>query len=135
MGLNLFKITYAKIWDEKGEFLKNVKIKPKKKLFNYDDKSFNIKLKDASYYNDNKLFYNRRFYQYNVDCPDPIKINKKVEPLINSDDYNTMLETKQLKKLNELEKKGLFGNLDFKTILAIGAVIVVGYLILTGNLV
>jgi hypothetical protein len=135
MGFNLWRWTYAKIWDNNGEFIKNKRFNKNKKSFQLDDKTFNIKTKEGSFYDDNKLFYNRRFYQYNIDCPDPLKINSKVEPLINSTDYNTLLETRHLQKLNDVNKKGLFGNLDFKTILAIGAIIVVGYLLLTGNLV
>jgi hypothetical protein len=135
MGFNLWRWTYAKIWDNNGEFIKNKRFNRNKKSFQLDDKTFNIKTKEGSFYDDNKLFYNRRFYQYNIDCPDPLKINSKVEPLINSTDYNTLLETRHLQKLNDVNKKGLFGNLDFKTILAIGAIIVVGYLLLTGNLV
>jgi hypothetical protein len=135
MGFNLWRLTYAKIWDNNGEFIKNKRFNKNKKSFQLDDKTFNIKTKEGSFYDDNKLFYNRRFYQYNIDCPDPLKINSKVEPLINSTDYNTLLETRHLQKLNDVNKKGLFGNLDFKTILAIGAIIVVGYLLLTGNLV
>jgi hypothetical protein len=135
MGFNLWRWTYAKIWDNNGEFIKNKRFNKNKKSFQLDDKTFNIKTKEGSFYDDNKLFYNRRFYQYNIDCPDPLKINSKVEPLINSTDYNTLLETRHLQKLNDVNKKGLFGNLDFKTIIAIGAIIVIGYLILTGNLV
>ena len=135
MGLNLWQWTYAKIWDNNGEIFKNVRINKHKKQFNVGDKSFNIKTKEGSYYNDNKLFYNRRFYQYNIDCPDPLKLNEKVEPLINSTDYNTLLETKHLKSLNDINKGNWFKNLDFKTIIAVVGAVVVLYLLATGQLV
>jgi len=135
MGLRLWVSTYGKIWDNNGELIRNKKFNKNKKSFQVEDKTYNIDTQNGSYFDDNKFFYNRRFYQYNVDTPDPIKMNKKIEPLINATDYNTLIETKHLQKLNDVNKKGLFGNLDFKTILAIGAVIVAGYLMLTGNLI
>jgi len=44
MGFNLWRWTYAKIWDNNGEFIKNKRFNKNKKSFQLDDKTFNINL-------------------------------------------------------------------------------------------
>lgn len=132
MGLNLYRNFYASMWDENGEHINFVKFKRKSSTFKHNNKSYNVKLKDGSYYDDNRFFYNRRIYLYQHNCPDPIVMDEKKEPLIKAEVYNIMLETKQLQKLNEISKAGF--NLNFKQIVLGIAVLVGAYLLFTGQL-
>lgn len=123
-------ILYAKIWDEKGEYLGKCKIKRGDSTFNFKGKTFNIDLK-ASYYDIDLGVIKKRYYIYCVNRVEPVYINELDKSLMKPDDYNSMINTKQLKVLNNLSKSFKF---DMKTILIIGGVLVVGYLAVTGQL-
>lgn len=135
MGLLGFKLYYAKIFDENGQFVKNIWFPKFEKTFKYKSKSYNVKTKEASYYDAKGLLWDNRYYIYNISNPDPILLDKKAEPIIDPEMYNIQLENQTAKKLNDLAKGSWFKNLDFKTVITIGAVVVGAYLLLTGKLV
>lgn len=132
MSLTNIKLYYAKIFDEKGQFIKNQRFAPYNNVFSYKNKSYNIILKDISYFDIKGILWTNRYYFYNLSNPNPLILDKKCEPVLSPELYNIMLETTTAQKLNDLSKSKF--KLDFKIILLIGAIIVGGYLLLTGKL-
>jgi len=132
MSLTNIKLYYSKFFDEKGQFIKNQRFAPYSKVFSFKDKSYNVDLRDASYFDSKGILWTNRYFMYNLSNPDPLILNKKMEPIISPEIYNIMLETKTAQKLNDLSKPRF--NLNFKTLIIIGVVIVAGYLLATGKL-
>jgi hypothetical protein len=133
--MGFFKIYFAKMFDEKGEHIKDIQIKKFSKIFNFENKSYNIKLKNSSHFDTKGIFWDRRFFIYNISNPDPIILDKKAEPKIEPELYNIMLETETAKKLNNLSKKGFKDLLTLKNLLIASAIIVGIYLFSTGKLI
>ena len=137
--MGLVKQYIAQFWDKNGTFIKNKKFNRRKNSFKDGDNRYLIRLKEGSYYDRNNLAFgilDKRYYQYIEDVPEPLVIDKKdhIKTILSAEELNTMIETKQLKKANEMDKDGLLSKLDFKTILMIGAVILGAYLLITGQL-
>lgn len=137
--MGLIKQYIAQIWDKNGRFIKNKKFNRRKDSFKDGDNRYIIRLRQGSYYNRNNLalgLLDKRYYQYIEGVPEPIVMDKKdhIKTILSAEELNTMIETKQLKKANDMDKEGLLAKLDFKTILWIGAVILGVYLIATGQL-
>lgn len=137
--MGLVKQYIAQFWDKNGRFIKNKKFNRRKNSFKDGDNRYLIRLKEGSYYDRNNLAFgilDKRYYQYIEGVPEPLVIDKKdhIKTILSAEELNTMIETKQLKKANEMDKDGLLSKLDFKTILMIGAVILGAYLLITGQL-
>lgn len=60
-------------------------------------------------------------YFYNIDSPDPLVLDKKVEPKVNSALYDTMLDTSMLRELLAMSKSGF--KIELKHIVIAGLVI------------
>lgn len=135
--MGFFRLFFGQFWDEKGEFLKNVRFNKNNKTFSFSSKAYNIKLKDGSYFDKNGFLWDNRYYIYNKSCPDPILMDKKVQPQIDPEDYNTILETNHLKKLNDIGKENFLTNLlkDPKSLIIVAIFVVGLYLLLTGQLI
>ncbi|MFP4025965.1 MAG: hypothetical protein ACLFVR_15700 [Thiohalospira sp.] len=75
------------------------------------------------------------YYLYNINNPSPFKSNDKaLEPLLKANDFNQLFDTKVINDVNNVGK-GLFSNLDQKTlIMIIGGVLAIIYLIATGGI-
>jgi len=137
--MGLVKQYIAQFWDKNGKFIKNKKFNRRKNSFKDGDNRYLVRLKEGSYYDRNNLAFgilDKRYYQYIEGVPEPLVIDKKehIKTILSAEELNTMIETKQLKKANEMDKDGLLSKLDFKTILMIGAVILGAYLLITGQL-
>src|SRR6056297_1059503 len=137
--MGLVKQYIAQFWDKNGTFIKNKKFNRRKNNFKDGDNKYLIRLREGSYYNRNNLAFgilDKRYYQYIEGVPEPLVIDKKdhIKTILSAEELNTMIETKQLKKANEMDKDGLLSKLNFKTILMIGAVILGAYLLITGQL-
>ena len=137
--MGLVKQYIAQFWDKNGRFIKNKKFNRRKNSFKDSDNRYLIRLKEGSYYDRNNLAFgilDKRYYQYIEGVPEPLVIDKKdhIKTILSAEELNTMIETKQLKKANEMDKDGLLSKLDFKTILIIGAIILGAYLLITGQL-
>jgi len=137
--MGLVKQYIAQFWDKNGRFIKNKKFNRRKNSFKDGDNRYLIRLREGSYYNRNNLAFgilDKRYYQYIEGVPEPLVIDKKdhIKTILSAEELNTMIETKQLKKANEMDKDGLLSKLNFKTILMIGAVILGAYLLITGQL-
>lgn len=138
--MGLFRKYIAQFWDSNGKYIGNKSFNRRKKSFKFGENTYLIRLKQGSYYNRNNLVFglvDKRYYQYIEGVPEPLIMDKKdgIKTMLSAEELNTMIETKQLKKLNDLDKKGILGNLDMKQVILILAIIVGGYLALTGQLV
>ena len=122
--MGLVKQYIAQFWDKNGKFIKNKKFNRRKNSFKDGDNRYLVRLKEGSYYDRNNLAFgilDKRYYQYIEGVPEPLVIDKKehIKTILSAEELNTMIETKQLKKANEMDKDGLLSKLDFKTILMI----------------
>jgi hypothetical protein len=127
MGLRKYlRKEYACIKDDHGVTLDFVTIDRKKEIFRYGNLAYNVK-RDEMY--DLKiigLVITKVIYFYNVNNPNPLNFNKTsnaFEPVISPELYNRMLENEILIKLNTLSS-----GIDFKKILIILGICVLGYL-------
>lgn len=121
---------YACIKDDSGITIDFVKIDRTKEIFHYgtgeDKKTYNVK-RDEIY--DIKLIgfiITKRIYFYNVNNPMPLNFNKtsnSFEPIVSPRLYNRMIENEMLIKLNTLSS-----NIDYKMILIIAGLLLLGYL-------
>lgn len=139
--MGLFRKYIAEMWDTNGQHIKNVSFKKSDKKFKFRNGAYNIKLNDGSYSDRKGLLLDKRFYKYNVTYPDPLQMcnifenqQGRVSVKINPEDYNTLLETSQLKKINQADRMSLNDLLDPKYLIIAGAVIGGIYLILTGGI-
>lgn len=124
------------MFDDTGKFENIISIPNKERKFNYSNGAYNIKLKEGSYF-EKKNFWGkkRRYYIYNKSCCDPFQIGKEKNALIHPEDYHTLLNTEQLKKLNDVNSKKSLSDLLTPKNLIIGGVILIGiYLYSTGGL-
>ena|SRR6056297_391393 len=125
-------ITKAKFWDKKGEYLKSVRFKRNARTFEFNGKTYGINLK-ASHFDVDKLFYKVRYYFYSIDKVEPIYLDYELRnSILKPDEIYTLINTKQLIKLNNLGNKL---NLNLKTIGIIAGIGIVAWLVLSGNLV
>lgn len=127
---------YGIMFDETGKYLDTIKLPKKERKFKYSKGSYNIKLKEGSYFErKNFMGKKRRYYIYNTAYGDPFKLDKEKQPLMNPEDYHTLLNTEQLKKLNDVNSKKSLSDLLTPKNLIIGGAIILGiYLLSTGGL-
>jgi len=137
MGLLGIKLHKGKIWDSEGKNLLGIKWFPQfAKHFKFKDKyTFNVNMERGSCESYKGFLWDTYFYHYNIKCPEPlIMAPKGVKVILNPEDYNTLLNTEQLAKLNQVHKKGLLDLLNPKTLIIIGVVCLLLYLLFTGKL-
>lgn len=119
------KLFYAKFFDARGDFIGNKRFKKFESTFKYKNRRYNVEMQKGSYYETTTIPFIlfKRFYIYNLEDPNPIKLDKKSKPILEPEIYNTIIESEEAKKLNNLHKKGLLANLDMKTIMIILGII------------
>lgn len=132
--MGLITLYYGRIFDEEGKHLTDKFFRKSKNTFEYRDKSFNIKRDNPSYIEDKGLLVDKRYYHYNISCPDPLKLNEKAKPIITPEMYNTQLKTNIAKRLNEVNTSGILDDIGMKEVLfGLGALVLI-YFLLTGGL-
>jgi hypothetical protein len=126
--MGFFKRKYfAIIFDDNGDFVNCIRFKQKDSTIKFEKRQYNIILDKASHFNRKGLFHDKRFFFYNLNNPNPILINKKIEPIFSSKLYNIMLETKVATDLNNLADGGLGQYLTPRNIII--GIIVIGVII------
>lgn len=129
-----FKLHFAVFFNENGEYITTKYISKTKKKFNYKNKTYNIRRKEASYFERKGIIYDRRYYFYNIGNPDPFKLTKPKKIILDPEQYNTILKTKVMKDLNTV-KNPILQKLDTKTVIFIIAGIgIIGYIIYNGGI-
>lgn len=135
MGLLGFKVYKAKMFNDKGEFVKHIWFPIYAKNFQWKDKAYLIDIKNASYDDKKGLLWDTRYFYYNISNIMPLILNKNIDSKITPELINIMLKTEIAKKLNDTNKTGVFAFLSKpKNLLIIGIIIVVIYLLSTGKL-
>ncbi|MFW6129931.1 MAG: hypothetical protein ACOC56_02030 [Atribacterota bacterium] len=134
--MGLVTLYFAKMYDEKGKHIKDIHFDNFKNTFKFKNRSYNIRRKEGSYFFKKGILIDKVFYQYNISNTEPFILEKKpTHTNISPEDYNTMLESKITKDLNNLAKRSdLMALLQPKYI--IGAIVVLGiiYFASTGQL-
>lgn len=121
------------MYDDNGRFIKKVRLKRHEKRFRYNKKSFNIDEKEAGETNLDYWLFEKRFYHYNINNPNPFKLDKKGEPIMDSALYDIQLETKVAMDLNNLNEGNLSKLLTPRNIIIGLIVIGIIYFLLSGN--
>jgi hypothetical protein len=133
MAITGIKKRLAVFYDDKGEEVGKKSFSSTAKLITFKGRSFNVFSDCSSFTSMKRWYWDLEIYHYPLDNPNPLVLNKKCEPLMDSEAYNVQLTTKVLKDLNEHGKKGLLSSLTPMQII-IGLVVVVAlYFILTGQ--
>lgn len=125
----------AFFFNERGEFLGKKGFSKFKRSFVFKEGRYNTDLKEASYFISTTipLLIKSKIYFYNISNPSPLKLDKKAEPILNPDTFNTIIETKVIKDINNLPNKSL-GDLLTPQNLLIGLVVIgILYYLLSGG--
>lgn len=111
-------IRYAIITDSKGEYIDRVKFKATDKTFRYGKRTYNVIL-EATHFNVKQLFgiWKNRFYFYDLDNPNPKILDKKNEPIIDTELYDVMMENRIATELANQSKSSLSALLTRKNII------------------
>lgn len=112
----------AVLLGDSGEQIKVLRIPKHENKFKWKTRQYVVMRKEVKPIIIKKLFFKHKYYYYNVNNPYPLNMGKKAEPLVNTEIFNALMETKVLIDLNKI-KKGLFDGLDFKMVL-IGLVVI-----------
>lgn len=134
MAITGIKKRVACFYDDKGEFLGKKGFSKTAKILEYRGGSYNIFQEGATFTTLKRWYWDVEQYHYNINNPNPFLLNKKAEPIIDSEIYDIQLKTKVARDLNDLSKKSWLASLDFKTVIIILAIIVVIYMIATGKI-
>lgn len=134
------KKEHAIIFNDDGTQNKIINFSKKDKSFNYLDGEYLIIRKENNYtkFVSTRLFILRRedvYYEYTLGNPTPREKTDNIQPKFHAEYFDVMLKTKILKDLNRIDKSFL-QNLNWRTILIIGVVLVaVYYVIKNGGLI
>lgn len=121
--MGIIRIKKAIRFDDNGVFIDIVKIPKQEPYFGKKHKSYNVMDKEASFFKMKGLIIDKIYFLYNINNPNPYKVDKKCEPIMNSDAYNSMLETKVIRDMNKLEKSPISDLLTPRNII-IGLVVI-----------
>lgn len=102
MSLLNNKKYYASFYDKEGKFIKSVKFKRKEKIVNYENGAYNIDIQKGSRTEVKGLIWDKYHYHYILGEPNPLKLDKKIEPLMDSELYKVNLDIKLAKELGDL---------------------------------
>ena len=129
----LWNVYKAIFYDDRGEYIGTKKFDRKEAHFKYNDGAYNISIKDSTMFEVKGLFFNKRYFQYNLNDPNPILMDKKREPIMNARLYNINLETKLAKQLNDLDKGDWEKLFTFKNIVIVLAILGAVYYFASGG--
>lgn len=132
----LFNTRIAHIFDEKGDKFGKKRFSKKARKFNYADGTYNVDLKNSSYWEKTNFpgLWKERIYYYNLGDPNPYNMGLNHAPVINPQLYKIHLDTKVAVDLNNSHKGKLSELLTLKNIVIGVIVIAVIYLIGSGKL-
>lgn len=135
--MGLWTTYKAVFYDDKGEQIKVVKFNPRKDNFKISNmnKSFLVDLKNGSKFVKTGWVKDIRYYFYPIKSPHPLSFSNKSSKLIlDSDMFNTQLESKVARDLNRLSDNTLTDLLTTKNIIIGSIVLFAVYLLATGKL-
>jgi hypothetical protein len=132
MSITGTKKRIACFYDDKGEFLDKKSFSKTAKTLDYDNKTYNVFQDNATITKIKRWYWDLELYHYNINNPNPMVLNKKLEPILDAEMYNIQLKTKVARDLNDLANPGF--KLNWKTGLIAVAVIVIIYMVATGGI-
>lgn len=130
MNITGIKNYWAYFYNDRGEYVGRKSFSQKERTFKYGNRSYNIILKEGTETKFDYFLWERRIYYYNINNPNPIKMDKKAEPILDAEVYNQFLETKVIKDLNDISS-GLGQYLTPRNIII--GIIIIGVLIYVGT--
>lgn len=124
---------FAIIFDDDGYYVKTIKINKSSKTFKDKINRYNIDILNGSYSVEKRLFFDRKYYYYNQNDPNPLRIDKKSIPILSPELYNIELETHVARQLNNFGRNKLLALLTPRNLIILGIIIVVGVFFLKGG--
>lgn len=97
----------AVFYDENGAFVGVKKLKYSERTFKFKEGAYNFLPEESGFFKVRNVFRTIKYYQYIIGEPQPLKIGKKTEPIINAEVYRRVLESDLVKKLAP-KKNNLF---------------------------
>lgn len=102
--MGMFNRYYACLNDERGEFIKFIKFNMFDTTFKYKSRCYNVLKNKSSCLKIKGLLFNNFYYFYTINNSNPFVFDDKQEPILNSEIYNALLETKVINDINEISK-------------------------------
>ena len=134
MSITRIRKRVAVFYNNRGDEIGSKGFSRSQAIIKFDGGSYNSPncfTERISYTTFYRWYWDVDTYHYILGNPNPVQLDKRGEPLINSDVYHTLLENKRMLELNELSKpKSILLNWKFLLIFGIVALIVI--LSLTG---
>jgi hypothetical protein len=119
---------YAKFYDDLGREVGKKRFLPTSKNITYKDKSYIYNPSNQSRLKIIYLTHTVQYYFYNINNPEGLKFSEKQKPLLNSNEYNILIEGQVLKNLNNLFKKNFLMDLIKNPVFIIGVIIFIGFI-------
>lgn len=124
----------AAFYDDRGIELGKKSFKSTDKTIEFLDRRFNVKLKEASYTQFRRWYWNKEVYHYNINNPDPLNFEKTVKPIMNSDLYNILFKTQVARQINTPTKDPWYKNISLGMVMLGVAIIGIAIWAINGGL-
>ncbi len=127
------------IIDDNGEQIKTITLKKgqtqiKTKIGN-TNKRFKINKEKDKFLKIKNFMRTDKYYFFNENNPEALKLQNFETPIFNTEDFDSIIETKVLKDLNKPNESNLLNQLEFKHILiGLGVIAVIIYFATGGTL-
>lgn len=117
---------YAVFYDANGVYIGKKRLDRKLSTFSFLRRSFVFDPLNSSYFKIWNPFWATKFYSYNLDNPEPLTNKLNYQPFMTASQFNILIETNALQKLNDLAKKNWL--LEFLTLpnIIVAVVVAVG---------
>jgi hypothetical protein len=99
---------YAIFWNDNGVYVGSKKIDFKENIFSYGKRSYNFKPDESSFFKIGAFFRAKKIYQYNINNPDPIRLNKMPTPIMDAKVFQAIHENDLVIQLNALANGGFW---------------------------
>lgn len=131
--LTEFVFYYAVFYDDTGDFHGLKRISKNSNTFNYCGRSYVFRPNNSTCFRKNNIFYKVKYYHYNLNNPEPMVLVRNYSPVLTAQQFNTLIESEVLRKLNNLSRGNWLLELFTIRNLIIVAVFVLVYWYLKNN--
>lgn len=97
---------YAIFWNDAGVQVGFKKINFKEPVFDYDNRKFNFFPNNSSVWIKKGFFLTRKYYQYNINDPNPLYIKPEIKPEIDSKTHKAIYDNRLIHELCSLADGG-----------------------------
>lgn len=102
---------YAVFYDDNGNYHGRKRIKKDSSVFSYCGRSYVFRPFHSTFFKDTGMIWKTRYYHYHVNNPEPLIIKQNYKPFMTASQFNIVIETDALKKLNDLANESLLSKI------------------------